>query len=284
VAALLVTAAAQAHLREVFGGQPALCVQQCTRDHLAFLASDAVVLSVVEITEPTASAHVSAIRALRAGFPSTPVLAYCEPAGGTSSAIVDAIRAGATGLVLRGIDNSRSSFRDAIVRARRSVISERLFAELAPVLSNDARLFLRYAIEHSAVDVSVDDAARDLGVDRKTLTNWLARAGAPRAREFLSWVRLVVAAQLLSDPRRTAENVALALDFPSGTSLRNMIRRYVNLTTTELQRPGGLELVIAAFKRQVQRATVRQLPTALPVDGDREIPVEPRSARLEATA
>jgi AraC-like DNA-binding protein len=241
---------AQARLCDALGGSAALLVDRCAHDHLIRAEVEPVVLSIVEITESTASAHVSAVRQLRAGFPSLPVLAYCDPSGGTSS-IVDVVRAGAASLLLRGVDDTPARCRDAIMRARRSAIAERVFGELAPLLSNDGRVFLRYAIEHCATDVSVDQAARDLGVDRKTLTNWLARAGAPRAREFLSWVRLAVAAHLMSDPGRSAEHVAHMLDFPSGTALRNMVRRYVDVTTAELQQRGGAHLVLEAFKRHL---------------------------------
>ena len=252
VAALLVTPSAHARLCDALAGSLALSVDRCARDHLARAEAESLVLSVVEITESTASAHVSAVRLLREGFPSIPVLAYCDPCSG-SSAIVDVVRAGAAGLVLRGIDDSPVMLRDAIGRARRSSIAERIFVEIAPLLTNDARVFLRYAIEHSAADVAVDEAACDLGVDRKTLTNWLARAGAPRAREFLAWIRLVVAAQLMSDPARSAEHVAHMLDFPSGTALRNMVRRYVGVTTAELQERGGASLVLNTFKRHLAR-------------------------------
>jgi AraC-like DNA-binding protein len=233
------------------------------------IESGQIALSVVEVTAATASAHVSAVRQLREGFPSIPVLAYCDPVNSSSAVIVDVVRAGATGLVLRGIDDSKALFRETIIRARRRAIAERIFVELAPMLTSDARLFLRYAIEHCAVDVSVDEAADELGVDRKTLTNWLARAGAPRAREFLSWIRLIVAAHLLSDPRRTAENVALHLDFPSGTSLRNMVRRYVNVTTAELQQGDGAALVLEAFKRQIRAWPVARLTTERTLESGR---------------
>jgi hypothetical protein len=273
-------------LCDALGDTAALHVQCCPDEHLACVESGQIALCVVEVTVATASAHVSAVRQLREGFPSIPVLAYCDPVNGSSATIVDVVRAGATGLVLRGIDDSRALFRETIIRARRRAIAERIFVELSPLLTSDARLFLRYAIEHCAVDVSVDEAALDMGVDRKTLTNWLTRAGAPRAREFLSWIRLIVAAHFLSDPRRTAENVALALDFPSGTSLRNMVRRYVNVTTAELQQGGGAALVLDAFKRQIRAWPVARLTTERTIESTRgdTVPRSDDPRAIEASA
>jgi len=165
---------------------------------------------------------------------------------------------------------------------RRKAIAEQIFAEIGPLLTNDARIFLRYAIEHSSSEATVEEAARDLGVDRKTLTNWLARAGAPRAREFLAWIRLIVAGHLLGDPMRTAEQAALVLDFPSGTSLRNMLRRYVDATATEVQEGGGARVVLDAFKRELRaETTVVSLPADRRLVPGLAIPVP---KRIEASA
>ena len=279
IAALVVTPAAQARLRDALCGSSVLLIERCPRDHLARVEVESVALSIVEISGSTASAHVAAVRQLRSAFPSVPVLAYCDPCG---SAIVDVVRAGAGGLVLRGTDDTPLLFRDAIARARRSAIAERIFVAIAPLLTNDARVFLRYAIEHCASDIAVDEAARDMGVDRKTLTNWLARAGAPRAREFLSWIRLMVAAHLMSDPGRSAEQVAHMLDFPSGTALRNMVRRYVDVTTAELQERGGTTLVLEAFKRHL---TARPFPRRDGLAGSiAESDAQPSERALEVSA
>lgn len=279
VAALLLTSGARARLCDALGGSDALLSHCNVREHLACIEGESITLSVVEITAATACEHVPAIRRLHSGFPSIPVVAYCDPRG-ASGLLVDVVRAGATAIVLQGIDDSRVAFREAIRGARRKPIAEEIFAEIAPLLTDDARVFLRYAIERSESDVTVDDAARDLGVDRKTLNNWLARAGAPRAREFLAWIRLAFAGHLLSDPMRTTEQAALALDFPSGASLRNMLRRYVDVTATEVQQKGGARVVLDAFRRELSVAAV--VPFA---DGPRLADTgEPAAVRVEASA
>src|SRR5262245_33630447 len=117
VAALLVTPAARARLCDALGESDPLLTQGAVSEHLECVEAGSVVMSVIEITLSTAGSHISALRRLRDGFPSIPVLAYCDPTGGASRLVVDAVRAGATGLVLRGIDDSPIVFREAIRNA-----------------------------------------------------------------------------------------------------------------------------------------------------------------------
>jgi AraC-like DNA-binding protein len=70
------------------------------------------------------------------------------------------------------------------------------------------------------------------------LSDRLSRARAPSPHKFLTWVRLAVAAELLSDPGRSAQQVALELDFPSGAALRNLFDRYVRATTEQIKQRG----------------------------------------------
>jgi hypothetical protein len=51
------------------------------------------------------------------------------------------------------------------------------------------------------------------------------------------------------------EQVALLLDFPSGTSLRNMMKRYTGLRSREVRENGGVQCVLHAFKRELAATT-----------------------------
>jgi AraC-like DNA-binding protein len=102
---------------------------------------------------------------------------------------------------------------------------------------------------HSRREMSVEDAATAMGIHRKTLVDRLRSAGLPSPRTIIGWSRLLTAARLLDDPGRTVEQVALRLDFPSGTALRNMFKRYTGLRTSEVRENGGVRCVLHAFKR-----------------------------------
>ena len=252
VAALLASPLAEARLSAAVGSKTELLVQHTVDDHVAVVRHGGVTLSVVEVSSATGAAHVSAIRTLRSRFPSVPVLAYCAALAGSSRLILEAARAGATALLLRDFDDSPHSLREALRHTRRAAIGERVYRELVPHVDASARPFLRYAVDHAADRVDVRHAAADLGVDPATLGNRLNRARAPSPHKFLTWVRLAVAAELLSDPGRSAQQVALELDFPSGAALRNLFDRYVSATTEQIKQHGP-DVVLGELKTVLAR-------------------------------
>jgi AraC-like DNA-binding protein len=238
VAGLLTSAIAEARLLAAIDSSVELLIHRTVDEHVADVRSRAVVLSVVEIGEDTRAAHVSAVRMLRSQFPSVPVLAYCDSLPGLSRLILDVARAGVAGLLIRDLDDTPHLLRDALRQARHAAIAERVYGELIPHVRRDARPFLRYAVEHAGGPVDVRHAAADLGIDPGTLGDRLSRAHVPSPHKFLMWVRLAVAGELLCDPGRSAEQVALELDFPSGTALRNLFDRYVGVTTAQIKSCG----------------------------------------------
>ncbi|MDF1504102.1 helix-turn-helix domain-containing protein, partial [Roseisolibacter sp. H3M3-2] len=103
--------------------------------------------------------------------------------------------------------------------------------------------------------------ARLIAVSRRALTRRLSEAQLPPPHQMLTWGRLVVAAHLLEDGTRSADGVALALDFPSGSAFRNVCRRYVGATPLEIRARGGAAFVI-------DRLFARREASALALDGE----------------
>jgi hypothetical protein len=52
---------------------------------------------------------------------------------------------------------------------------------------------------------------------------------------------------MLADRQRSADAVARALDFPSGSAFRNTCQRYLGLKPTEIRSAGGSSAVIDKF-------------------------------------
>jgi AraC-like DNA-binding protein len=55
---------------------------------------------------------------------------------------------------------------------------------------------------------------------------------------------LIVAASMLEDGSRSADGVAGALDFPSGSAFRNTCQRYLGCTPHQIRQRGGAGWVI----------------------------------------
>lgn len=247
VAVLVHAADARACVAE--GARPGFGVRYLSRvdQLLETLRTLAVALVIVDAADSQGRSMASAIATIRHGFPSVPVLAYCTMPTGRSDVVVDVVRAGATGLIFRGIDDSRPAMRAAIISARRSSVAQQVHDEVALHLPPAAHPLLRYATSRAGDEPSVEDAAANLGVDRKTLFNWLRGCGRVRPREFINWVRLAIVVGMLEDPGRPAEHVALEAGFASGTAFRNMLQRYTGFRSSEIRGEGAMERVLSRF-------------------------------------
>jgi AraC-like DNA-binding protein len=113
----------------------------------------------------------------------------------------------------------------------RQSVATPLYRSFATVVAPTCHRILRYAVDHIAEPRTVEDAARDMGADRKTLNNRLNRAGHPPVSEFLTWVRVAAAVELLSESKRPASCIAAELGFSTGPALRAAFDRYLGVTT-----------------------------------------------------
>jgi AraC-like DNA-binding protein len=265
VAVLLHAADARACVAD--GARPGFAIRQhaCVEELLVTLRTLDVALVVIDAAGADGRSMASAVASIRGGFPSVPVLAYCAVPSGRSDVLVDVVRAGATGLVLRGIDDARYAMRAAIASARRGSVAQRVHDEVALHLMPVARPLLRYAIGRAADEPSVEDAAASLGVDRKTLFNWLRGSGQVRPREFINWVRLAIVVGMLEDPGRSAEQAALEAGFSSGTAFRNMLQRYTGLRASEIRGEGAFETVLTRFLALLSMETDDDSTEPMPV-------------------
>lgn len=212
------------------------------------VASTGVGAIVVEPRDDTGSSTAPLVGALRGAFPRIPVLAYCDHRRDRSTDILALARAGVHELVFRGVDDVRPALGTVLASAARHCTAAQLVAQLRDVVRGEALPFVAYCLEHAAEPLTVVSVARALGVHRKTLVYRCAQAALPSPRAVIAWCRLVMAAQLLEDRGRSVEQVALALDFPSGTALRNMLKRHTGLSPRELRVPGGGQQVLRRFR------------------------------------
>lgn len=230
------------------------------RDHgdvaalLATLRHGGGALVVIDVADREGRSMAPAVTAIRREFPTLPVLVYCAVEPGTSSVILAAVRAGASALIFRGVDDVGHVLRSAFRSARHSLVSQRIADAVADLLPAGIRPLLRYALSRAGADVSVDDAAEAIGVDRKTLRNRLSKTSIGPS-EFVNWIRLGLVVGALEAGNRTVERVALDNGFASGTAFRNMLRRYTSLTATELRGDGGFDAFLTLFRGRLRCAT-----------------------------
>jgi AraC-like DNA-binding protein len=189
----------------------------------------------------------SVVAAIRAGLPSVPVIAYVADGSATSADILAMARAGVHDLVRTGFDDVGFALGTALA----SGAADTIRAELEQLVPPAAWPFVSWCLTRTQAPISIRAAAEALGLDRRTLSRRLDRAGLPHPRRIAGWCRVIAAARLLDEPIYTLERVALLLDFPSGTALRNMLRRYTGLRPSEIRENGGVRCVMHLFRNDI---------------------------------
>lgn len=93
---------------------------------------------------------------------------------------------------------------------------------------------------------TVGELARGARCSPRTLRRALRAAGLPGPDEMVAWRRLLHAGRLLDDGR-SADSVARAMGFSTGSALRKCLKRHTGLRPGDLRREGALAAVSAAF-------------------------------------
>jgi AraC-like DNA-binding protein len=224
---------------------------------LTACARKAVTVALVDLypdapgTDTTAS--FDALRRLRRRFPSVTVVLYTSSSTARPHDLFEAGRFGMEGLVLADQDDDPRRLRAIIDQAEARGAIELLRPALTDVKPT-VRDALLLCVTRAHQQLKPDDLAAVLGLRRKLLSERLVSAGFPTSQRLIAWGRLIVAARLLEDPERTADGVALALDYPSGSAFRNACQRYVHAAPHQVRARGGAGYVIKELLAQAGHA------------------------------
>jgi AraC-like DNA-binding protein len=252
IAALVIDREARARVRDATRGMGELRFLQTVAELETMIPLAGVSAIVIEPVDAAGTPTAPLAERLRAGYPSLPIIAYAVLTPGGSQGILSLARAGVHELVIRGFDDLGLTMRAALARAREQAAAAYVMRELESEIPPAMRPLIRHCLERGAQAQTVAGLARTLGVHRKTLVNRSRDAGFPTPSLLIGWCRLLLAARLLEDPARSIEQVALALDFPSATALRNMLRRYAGLSPSEVRQRGGLRCVLDTLRHTLR--------------------------------
>lgn len=208
-----------------------------------------VQLAVVDLYADGAP-NFERLRVLKRRFPTLALVAYVTANAQRARDLFDAGRVGVDGLVLVDIDDEPAMLMTTLEQAEARGLTSLLRAALA-ARGRPVRPLVRDAVLASVVRaherLTPTALARLLAVPSRVLSRRLAEAGMPAPNKLLTWGRLLVAARLLEDGARSADGVALALAFPSGSAFRNTSQRYLAATPGEIRARGGSAWVIERF-------------------------------------
>lgn len=196
---------------------------------------------------------VDLVQAVRVECPDTSVWLACDQSAPRLTCIPRLVRAGVDELLLlhRSLpigEQVRGLLGVEDQTATASFVWRKVRVHLNSRISPAVHLCLVQALGRA----SVQDLARGLRCSPRTLQYRIAKGGDLTPRQLVSWCRLLMAARMLDEGKRTVEQVALRLQFDSGAGLRNMLKRYTGYTAHDLRRLGGLDTVIALLVRRVE--------------------------------
>lgn len=249
IATLLPNASHLQRLRTAIRDRHQLVACDDWADVLQTCESQPVRVAVVDLFAG-GRANFERVRTLKQRLPRLTLIGYVSFAADRAHDFFDAGRQGMDGLVIADQDDAPRALLALVEQAESRSLGSVVRGALSAVepTVRDATLL---AITRAHERLAPTGLARLLALPRRTVSQRLATAGFPPPQRLLTWGRLIVAAHLLEDSHRSADRIALALDFPSGSAFRNTCQRYLHLTPGDIRARGGATYVIGELLMEV---------------------------------
>jgi len=228
-------------------------VQVCCVDYVAELRSTVERLGesvLAIIVEPRDAAGVTVVPTVKWSVEvngDLPVIGYCSAGPHLSREILDLANAGIQELIVEGVSDTGRALRETLRSAAQASAAERALAAVVNLLPAAIHPVAEVTIRYPRDATSVDSVANALAIHRKTLVNLCRRHRVMAPGLLINWCRLLLAAAMLSRTSRSADAVALELDFPSGSAFRNMLMRYAARRPRDLRPHDALASLTHAF-------------------------------------
>ena len=131
-------------------------------------------------------------------------------------------------------------------------LSEALLRGVLDVIPNAlGRHILTRAVEHAARRGPAEDLAAEMKVSRRTLLRWCEAEFLPPPRRLLAWIRVLMAAHMLQDPRRPVSAIAHLSGYPSDKALRTTLQTFLGKTPRELREGAAYHAAANAFRQEL---------------------------------
>ena len=225
---------------------PVICATQEAAARRALRRPD-VHVAVFDLHED-AAASVAILEDVPTQFPSVATVAMASRVRVNPEELLRVARAGVHSVLFEEDRRFPLLVRSALTAAVTRHRGDRVWGAIAPDTPARVRPLVAYGLKNSYQHLSVDVAARALGLHRKTLAERCAIAGAPPPQQVLGWCRMLAAAILLEEDGRAVDHVAFELGFASGAAFRNMLKRYTGLNPGELRERGTVTEVARQFR------------------------------------
>jgi AraC-like DNA-binding protein len=208
-----------------------------------------VIVAVVDMTDSTGAAAHGFARSLADRYPGIGVVVYRRMIAENESEVCQLGAAGVHDILLDGLTDEGYIARTIILDACRRGAADLVMLELKKVLPIRLIPFAE-AIVRNPGKGSIGAISQHLNVHRQTPNSWCKKERYLRPEELLVWCRLLLVAAMLQLTSRTLDSIAIELDYASATSLRNQLKNYTGMTSTQI-RASGLTAVIDVLEGRV---------------------------------
>ena len=186
VVAVLPDATLRARLAGALRGRE-MAVQFCAtgEEACAALAGGAVRALVVGACDAERRTTAPLVERVRHDHPHVTVVAYCALARGdpgASAALVALVRAGVHAVFMRDVDDDPHALRAALRVAEQACAAQLVLDAVRDGLPPGVRALVALYLRADERPPGVGEAARSLGVHRRTLVNRMRAAGCPPPR------------------------------------------------------------------------------------------------------
>lgn len=220
-----------------------------------FAACDRQVVNVAVLElDIVAVPNFDSVRQLKRLAPRLALVAYASLGVDRIHHIFDAGRYGFEELVVADMGDGPTAFSRALERASARGVAGMVRTEIPADADPLVRDTLLVAVTRAHERLTPAALADIVGASPRRLARALADAGYPSPHRLVMWGRLIVAAGQMDETRRSADRIALALGFPSGSAFRNNCRRYLDARPGEIRTRGGARFVLERLTREIALA------------------------------
>src|SRR4051812_34945677 len=197
--------------------------------------------------------RLDAVRRIKYRFPRLTMIGYVDFDRERAHDLFESGRAGLDAVILADIDDNPRSLLTIVGQAEARSLGASVRRSLDSIDSS-VREAVLLSVTRAHERLSPHQLADLLALQRRTLGKRLSAAGFPPPQRLITWGRLIVAAHMLEDPHRSANNIAVALEFPSGSAFRNTCQRYLHATPEMIRARGGVGYAVRSMLRSVRDA------------------------------
>ena len=251
---------AAARVHQALEGRARVIACTTARELADVMRRETVRAVVVEPFDADGASLASTVAAIRGAHPSVAILLHCRLEPESVREVLPFARAGIDELIVHDVDNLAFAIKSRLAKADEHCSAREVLRRLASHVPRTLQPLVTFCLFNASRNLTVESLARAFAVDRKTLSRRLLKEGWPAPGIVLAWSRVLLVSHLIEQHERPVDQIALALDYPSGTALRNALRRYVGLCPHEIRVRGGLACALQAFIRSLSPTSDGRAP------------------------